>query len=85
MRTPAARVIVVTTGGVATIKPIALGTHGAGSLRVAFGRGTIARIDLVLANGGSRFNCWKAPPTVFSCQGVSLDDNRTFNFRARIS
>lgn len=59
---------------------------GEGARRVAFGRGVVRRVDLVLSNGSSRTRCWQGlfSAPFFSCLGVPRDDGRAYTFRARL-
>jgi hypothetical protein len=80
---PVARVVVKTTAGGVTVHTVTLGSLGNGSVRVAFGRGTVSRVELVLVNGASGYTCWRG--TTYSCMGKPLDDGRSSTFQARLS
>jgi len=72
--------------GAVTVLPIALGEGARGHRLAAFGRGTIARVDLVLSNGSYRTTCFtdlEAPP-FYSCFGTPTDDDRRELFRAAL-
>ena len=70
--------------GTVTVRPIALGRGARGRKVVPFGRGTINRVDLVLANGSSRTRCFTdlEDPPFYSCHGTPRDERRTERFRA---
>ena len=53
---------------------------GHGIAYVAFSPATVERVDLVLANAGTRYACWRG--TDLSCHGVALDDGRRFSYDA---
>jgi hypothetical protein len=80
---PEARLIVTTKAGAATMKRFTLSTTGIGQLRVAFGRGAIKSVVVVMSNASQRYTCWTG--TALSCQGSPLDDGRSYAFRATIS
>jgi hypothetical protein len=85
---PAARLLVFHTSGAYDALPISLDGSGFGKLTVAFGRGVVSRVDLVLTNASSRYDmstCWSGR-TTYSCGGaVALDENRTFRFKGSAS
>lgn len=59
--------------------------NGIVSRRAGFGRGSVARVEVVLANGSTRTRCWRDPnPPWYSCFGNPRDDRRLFRYRARI-
>jgi hypothetical protein len=79
-----ATVIVFPRSGPARVHPIRLNRRGRGSVRTAFRRSLVARVDLVLSNGSKRLRCWTRQPfdaPVYSCLGTPLDDRRRFHFR----
>jgi hypothetical protein len=80
---PEARLIITTTAGAVTMKRFVLNSAGAGQLRVAFGRGTIKNVVVVMSNASQRYHCFQQ--TALACQGISLDDGRTYAFRATLS
>jgi hypothetical protein len=80
---PEARLIVTTKAGAVTMKRFVLSNAGAGQLRVAFGRGAIKSVVVVMSNASQRYVCFQ--DTALSCQGMPLDDGRTYAFRATIS
>jgi hypothetical protein len=71
----------VRPGGVVERRPLRLDGSGAGRTVVPFGLG-VRRVDLVLANGGTSYRCWRG--TDFSCRGVSRDDGRSFVYGASL-
>ena len=59
--------------------------NGIVSRRAGFGRGSVARVEVVLANGSTRTRCWQDPTAPwYSCFGNPRDDRRQFRYRARI-
>ena len=83
---PAASAVVYTKSGAPQVKPIALDAQGDGHRKVEFGRSDVWKVDLVLSNGSLRFDCPAKdfPESVYSCGGFSLDDQRSYRFRARV-
>jgi hypothetical protein len=80
---PEARLIVKTKAGAVSMKRFTLSPTGTGQLRVAFGRGVIKSVVVVMSNASQRYNCWTG--TRLSCQGSPLDDGRSYAFRATLS
>jgi len=80
---PEGRLIVTTKSGTVTMGWFTLNSTGAGQLRVAFGRGTIANVVVVMSNASQRYHCWTG--TALSCHGSPLDDGRAYAFRAALS
>lgn len=76
----AAAVARVTTrsGRVSTL-PIRL-VDGSGSRVLNFARGRIRTVDVVLANGSTRFDCDRSTP--FACGGIARDDHQRFTLVA---
>jgi hypothetical protein len=70
------------TGGAPTMYRFSLSGLGNGTFRVPFGSG-IARVDLVLTNASTRYNCWTGAE--WACMGTPLDNARTFKVTARLS
>ncbi len=62
---------------------VLLNSAGAGQLRVAFGRVTIKFVVVVMSNASQRYVCFQ--DTALSCQGIPLDDGRSYAFRATIN
>lgn len=60
---------------------IILNRAGNALLRVGFGRGRVARVELLLANASRRYACWRGTP--WSCQGIPLDDALFYSYRGR--
>jgi len=79
----AAEVLVVSKSGSITQKIVKLNKSGDGSVIVNFSGGTIAGATLTLANGSTRFNCYKGKP--YSCAGAPLDNNKVFKFSAVVA
>ena len=65
------------------VRKFGLDSDGDGVRSVAFGRGTIGEVDLVLTNASTRMSCWR--DTFYSCSlGVGWDDLRYYKFRASV-
>jgi hypothetical protein len=80
---PTAGVVIVFDDGSILRRQIALDASGRGERAVAFGAGTVKRVDLVLSNSSTRMDCDRGTP--YSCEGVGLDDLRSFEYRAKAS
>jgi hypothetical protein len=78
---PRVTALVVRPGGDVERRRILLDGNGSGRAVVPFGLG-VRRVDLVLANAGTSYRCWRG--TALSCGGVSLDDGRPFAFSAAL-
>jgi hypothetical protein len=81
-RGPEAYLLVLRTSGSRYVRKFALDSNGDGVRSVAFGRGTIREVDLVLTNASTRMSCWRG--TFYSCSGVGADDLRYYRFRATV-
>jgi hypothetical protein len=81
-RGPEAYLLVRRTSGGWYIREFALDSQGDGVRRVAFGRGTIREVDLVLTNASTRMRCGR--DTFYSCAGVGADDLGYYRFRATV-
>ncbi len=81
-RGPEAYLLVRRTSGSWYVRKFGLDTDGDGVRSVAFGRGAIREVDLVLTNASTRMSCWRA--TFYSCAGVGVDDLRYYKFRAAV-
>ena len=76
----------VRTDNSVTVRHLKQSASGQSNPLIAFGRGTIKRIDLALSNGSTRLACWTSfGPPFYSCFGRPLDDARAFTFRAQLS
>ena len=80
---PAAGAVIVFDDGSVERRQLSLDASGRGSRTVPFGHGTVRRVDLVLSNASTRMDCHRGTP--YSCEGVALDDLRTYSYRARAS
>jgi hypothetical protein len=80
---PSAVAILSHSVGPRTFVTVPLNSSGNGARTIAFGRGKITRVDLVLTNSSTRMSCWRG--TSYSCAGVALDDLRSYSFRATVS
>jgi hypothetical protein len=81
-RGPEAYLLVRRTSGSWYFRKFALDSSGDGVRRVAFGRGTIREVDLVLTNASARMRCGRS--TDYSCSGVGADDLGYYKFRATV-
>jgi hypothetical protein len=81
-RGPEAYLLVRRTSGSWYFRKFALDSSGDGVRRVAFGRGTIREVDLVLTNASTRMRCRRG--TDYSCSGVGADDLGYYKFRATV-
>ena len=81
-RGPEAYLLVLRTSGSRYARKFALDSNGDGVRSVAFGRGTIREVDLVLTNASTRMSCGRG--TFYSCSGVGADDLRYYKFRATV-
>jgi hypothetical protein len=79
---PEAYLLVRRTSGSLYVRKFALDSDGDGVRSVAFGRGAIREVDLVLTNASTRMSCWRN--TDYSCSGVGADDLRYYKFRATV-
>jgi hypothetical protein len=81
-RGPEAYLLVLRTSGSRYVRKFALDSNGDGVRSVAFGRGAIREVTLVLTNASTRMSCWRG--TFYSCSGVGADDLRYYKFRATV-
>jgi hypothetical protein len=81
-RGPEAYLLVRRTSGSWSVRKFALGSDGDGVRRVAFGRGAIREVDLVLTNASTRMRCGR--DTFYSCAGAGVDDLLYYKFRAAV-
>jgi hypothetical protein len=81
---PEASVVTITKTGEVVFRRISLTAGGDAKLRVAFGRGTVAAVDLVLTNASTRTKCWVDPNGRFSCYGDPKDDGAVYRFGVRL-
>jgi hypothetical protein len=73
-------VTVKTSSGTPVSTPVPLAADGTATLREPFGR-DVSWVEVSLANAGTRYHCWLG--TTWSCQGRSLDDDRSFSVAVR--
>jgi hypothetical protein len=81
-RGPEAYLLVRRTSGSWHVRKFALDEAGDAARSVAFGRGTIREVDLVLSNASTRMRCGR--DTFYSCAGVGADDLGYYKFRATV-
>jgi hypothetical protein len=79
---PAATLLVLDTTGATQTFPVTLDATGAGNRVVPFGRGTVARVSLILTNASRRTTCWVG--SWYSCSGHPTDDNLTFRYETHL-
>jgi hypothetical protein len=85
VRTARASLVTVRTDNSVSVRYLKQTASGQSNPLVAFGRGTIKRVDLVLSNGSTRLACWtNFWEPFYSCFGRPLDDARPFTFRAQL-
>jgi hypothetical protein len=70
------------TSGRWYVRKFALDSDGDAARSVAFGRGTIREVDLVLTNASTRMRCGR--DTFYSCAGAGADDLGYYKFRATV-
>jgi hypothetical protein len=78
-----ASVIVTARSGRHDATPLRLSAAGDANVSVPFGRGTTARVVLVLTNASTRFRCGRR--TLLSCSGQPLDDGQRFRYRVALA
>jgi hypothetical protein len=81
---PEASALVFRKNGTITVYRFSLNSFGNGTFKVPF-RSGVAKVDLILTNASTRYNCWHIPPTPYACSGVPLDDGRTYKVTARLA
>ncbi|MEA2434287.1 MAG: hypothetical protein QOG54_1744 [Actinomycetota bacterium] len=79
---PAATLLVLKQDNTFQVVSIKLDRSGDGSKSVAFGRGTVSSVVLVITNASTRFQCFRQSP--FSCQGLSRDDGKVFKVTSKL-
>jgi hypothetical protein len=84
---PAAKILIFYKSGDFQVRTLDLNSAGDASRTVAFGRGVVNRVDLVLTNASARYDlntCW-TQRTTYSCGGaVARDELRTYRFKATV-
>lgn len=79
---PQARALVFLASGDVRVTRPTLDARGNASFKTAFGRGSVRRVELVLANASTAFRCgWG---TAFSCGGLPVDERRLWRVRATV-
>jgi hypothetical protein len=73
--------VVRKSGAVRAVVP-RLNAKGDATVAVAFGRGAVAGVELVLTNASARYQCWQR--TVLACSGLPLDDDQRFRYSVRL-
>jgi len=72
-RGSAAVVLVYKRGGGVSTTVVDLDPTGGATTTVPFSTGSVRRVEVVLVNASSRFNCWQG--SNISCQGEARDDD----------
>jgi hypothetical protein len=81
---PAVTLLLFYKSGAYAAKPISLDSSGNGAKTVAFGKGVVSRVDVLLTNASARYTCWQYV-TTYSCGGgIPRDDNRAYSFKAKL-
>ena len=81
---PRATLLLFKTSGEVVRKSVALDSAGDGRTSVSFSKSTITKVVLVLTNASTRYDCWIAADSPFSCRGFSKDDGKAFAFSAQL-
>ncbi len=76
---PGAHAIIHLRGGRKIRRLLPLNRWGNTTRRLPF-HGGVEKVTLTIANASTRYRCWQGRS--WSCEGVSLDDNRRFTVRA---
>jgi hypothetical protein len=80
---PKALLVALDGSKVVSKKLLKLNGKGVGRAKVPFGK--VTRALLVLSNASTRFKrCFTDFRSPFSCAGRPVDQNKAFNFRARL-
>jgi len=82
---PVARVATYKTNGKVAFTTIKLDGSGAGSKKLGFASADVKTIELTLANGSSRYDCWlDSSLWANTCYGLPKDENKKFELSAKI-
>lgn len=79
---PGASAVVAFTSGEVEYHRFSIDRSGDGRIRVPFGSGTVASVDLVLTNASLRTRCWTDQRGRYACWGEPMDDDVRGSFRA---
>jgi hypothetical protein len=79
-----ASAVSISTTGAIRFRRFRLDTDGDGRVRLRFGRGSIAAVDLVLTNASVRTRCGVDPNDAYSCFGDPTDDRLAYAFAASL-
>jgi hypothetical protein len=74
--------VTILTDGSASYNRVTLNEAGDATIKLPFGKGTVADIVLVVTNASTAFNCFTG--NVFSCQGTPTYDNQLFKLTGKI-
>jgi hypothetical protein len=77
-----ATLLTVAVSGQVTTLRLGLDSTGDVKRTVAFGRGKVKAVILVLTNASARYTCFRG--SVFACMGQPLDDELEFAYRAAL-
>jgi hypothetical protein len=84
---PAATLLVFYKSGAYAAKPITLDSSGNGAKTVAFGKGVVSRVDVLLINASARFDPatqWSGTTSYSWGGAVAIDENRAYSFKAKL-
>ncbi|MEV7430251.1 MXAN_6640 family putative metalloprotease [Nocardioides sp. NPDC092400] len=73
----------VGTDGAAESRLVELGASGNGAVTASFRAGTVASVEVTVANADIRYECWKR--TDYACQGTPLGDGQATAVRVSAS
>lgn len=80
---PEASVVVFYESGKVKFIPLPVSKKGIAEIRVPFGKGKVAEVDLVMTNASTRLvdgECWVDPNWRYSCAGDPRDDGMTYEY-----
>lgn len=80
---PRAVVDQVTPGGRHILRFVRISSSGLGAVKVPFANTKTRQVMVTMVNAGTSYHCWQG--TVFSCQGISRDDNQRASFRFTVT
>jgi hypothetical protein len=80
-----ATAVVFRSSGNIRVVPLRISKDGDSTRSVAFARGVVSKVVIVLTNASTRFkDCWTDPDYLWSCSGVSRDDDLAFSVSAQV-
>jgi hypothetical protein len=83
---PEASIVILRKDGTVGYVRLTLDANGDAGKTVAFGKGTIRRVIVILTNASRRFRDCQPhfATTIWSCSGLPRDDNQPYAFSARL-